>query len=156
MDDAPVELWLPSPADALPECLLGRPLLVLPVGTSFFTLVTSSVWTPLTWGDSVRARPHPDGGYVVTGLGAAGLQTRALVTYAPSVPAMRARAIAHTWHEEGAVAIESAPGLFVVAWDATPERIGEIVDALGPAWNVLETWAPEERTPAAIAAHLGD
>lgn len=154
MDESPVELWLPSRGDALPECLLGDPLLVLPRGSSYFTLATSSIWTPLTWGDSVEARPHPDGGYVVTGLGAAGPQVRTVVTYNPALPAMRARAIAHEWRDHGADAIEAAPGLFVVAWKRDAADIADLVSTLGPAWNLLETWTPRERTRSAIGAYL--
>ncbi|GAB98355.1 hypothetical protein BJY21_002005 [Kineosphaera limosa] len=159
MDNAPVELWLPAAGDALPECLLGVPLLSLPVGDSFFKLVTSSVWTPLTWGDSVRAVPPPDGGYSVRALAAAGPHVRAVVTYEPTVAAMSARTVAQAWGERGAVAIETAPGLFVTAW--SPELDGAAVrDALAASigaddrWSVLEVWEPHERTPEAIAAHF--
>lgn len=159
MDLAPVELWLPAAGDALPECLLGIPLLSVPVGDSFFRLETSSVWTPLTWGDSVRARPHPDGGYAVTALAAAGPHVRAVVTYEPSVPTMSARTAAHSWSEHGALAVEAAPGLFVTAW--SPELDGAAVRSALDAsvgddsrWGVLEVWEPQERTPASIAAHF--
>lgn len=159
MDDAPTELWLPAAGDALPECLLGVPLLVLPVGESFFRLVTSSVWTPLTWGDSVRARPHPDGGYSITALAAAGPHVRAVVTYPPHVPQMRARTVAFGWQEQGAVAIEALPGMFVTAWG--PGRSADEVRAAveesvrgDQGWELLEMWSAAERTPEAVGAHL--
>jgi len=155
MTEDAVELWLPGQGDALPECLLGRPLLTAPHGQSFFELVTSSVWTPLTWGDSVRAVPHPEGGYTVTALAAAGPHMRVVVTYDPGIPAMRARHIAHGWHQVGAAAIEALPGLFVVAWDeGRTHQVDAALDDAGPGWSVVERWGSEERTPGAVREYL--
>lgn len=159
MDSAPVELWLPAAGDALPECLLGTPVLTLPVGDSYFRLVTSSVWTPLTWGDSVRARPHPDGGYSVGSLAGAGPHVRAVIAYPPTVPRMAARRVADSWRDRGAVAVESLPGLFVTAWgpqldgDGLRDLVAATVDD-NDGWEVVEVWEPRERTPAAIAAYF--
>lgn len=159
MDDSPTQLWLPAAGDALPECLLGVPLLTLPVGESYFRLVTSSVWTPLTWGDSVRARPRPDGGYSITALAAAGPHVRAVVTHTAQVSAMHARALAFSWHEVGALAIETLPGMFITAWSPglSAEDVRSLINTSvsgSSSWEILETWEPEERTPGAVAAHF--
>ncbi|GMA40275.1 hypothetical protein [Mobilicoccus caccae] len=71
---------------------------------------------------------------------------------------MTARAIAHTWHDLGAVAVEAAPGLFVTAWRTGLDESGvrDLIDASAGDvdWDVLEIWEPQERTPAAIDSHL--
>lgn len=155
MTEDAVELWLPGRGDALPECLLGRPLLVAPHGESFFELVTSSVWTPLTWSDCVRAVAHPEGGYTVTELAAAGPYVRVVVTYDPSIPALRARTIVHSWRDLGAAAIEVLPGLFTVAWsEDRADAIDAAVAEAGPGFSIVERWESAQRTPSAVREHL--
>ena len=150
-----MELWLPGRGEALPECLLGRPLLCAPRGESFLELVTSSVWTPLTWGDSVRAVPHPEGGYTVTALAAAGPYERLVVMHDPGLPAMKARHVVHSWREFGAAAIEALPGLFVVAWDeGRAEEVDSALTLAGPTWSVVERWSSAERTPTSMRDYL--
>ncbi|WP_312718565.1 hypothetical protein [Mobilicoccus sp.] len=151
MTEDAVSLWLPGRGDGSPECLLGRPLLVPARGEGFFELLSSSLWTPFTWGDSVRAVPHPEGGFAVTGLGAAGPHVRLVLAYAPTVPSLTARRVAHDWLSLGARAVEAVPGIVVVAWD---ERMAASIDevlARGDVeWSVIERWASHERTPASV------
>ncbi len=160
MDTAPVELWLRGGGpDAPPaECLLGVPLLRAPGQVGLFKLVTSSVWTPLTWGDVVNVIEADDESAIVS-LATSGPCTRTTITYDPSLPRLRARAIAHEWGGRGAEAVESLPGLFVVAWgtDVSVAQIREALDATTDGmrgWSVVEWWEPSERTPEALSGYL--
>lgn len=159
MHETSAELWLPATGDGLPECLLGVALLSVPMGDSFYRLTTNSIWTPLTWGDSVRTRPHPDGGHTVTALAAAGPHVRTTVSHSVGLSPMEARTTAYSWFQCGALVTESAPGSFVTAWspelDESDVR-GLLASSIGSdgRWSILELWTPEERTPDAIAEHL--
>ncbi|MDO5627091.1 MAG: hypothetical protein Q4G43_02110 [Mobilicoccus sp.] len=160
MDVEAVELWVPrGGVDGAPdECLLGVPLLQAPGIMGLYRLVSSSVWTPLTWGDVVNAR-GVDELLTIESLAASGPHTRLVVAYDQSVPRMTARAVAQAWAQRGAVALEALPGLFITAWAAgmtVDDAVGVVEETTSHAWHVLEAWASEERTGTSLAAFLTD